>query len=296
MNRNRPALGRPPGAKRHVSGPWRAASDFDSGKIIHADPAVRGNDHPVIVFAGLGARAIALAPLSEHSHGLGYAAFDWAQSYSTVAGRKFDDRLAVLAGHTSDLLARFEQGATLIGRSLGGLYARELAKLMNARVRQVITIGTPFNPAADRASARRLTSLLDGATANINPDLIPRLRTPPPVPTTSIYSRSDSVVDWRTCRHDEESHWVQDVEIEGSQLGMGCNPAVLGVVTDRLAQRTGGWDGGVLAVGTRNLSEPRRLEVRSAQSASRCSATPKANPAETGFARINAEATPACVD
>lgn len=241
MNQNGSPSGRRPAAKRRGGGPWRAAIDFVSTKVIDADPAARGNAHPVIVFAGSGGKGIALAPLCEHCHALGYPAFDWTEGYNTIPGRNFDDRLSVLAGHTSDLLARFEQGATLIGWSLGGLYARELAKLVKARVRQVITIGTPFNPAADRVSARRLTRLLDGAAAQINPDLIPRLRTPPPVPTTSIYSRSDGVVDWQTCRHDEESQWVQDVEIDGSHLGMGCNPAVLGVVTDRLAQPQGEW-------------------------------------------------------
>ena len=61
----------------------------------------------------------------------------------------------------------------------------------------------------------------------------------PPVPTTSLYSHTDGVVAWQTCRHDEAMHQVEDIEIRGSHIGMGWNPAVLQVVADRLAQRPG---------------------------------------------------------
>ena len=235
----------PPGqrlaAQRRGSGPWRAANDFVSRRAPNAGAPARGDGHPVIVFPGLGASGVALAPLRQHCHALGHPAFDWARGYRTLPDKNFNDTLSVLAGHTDDLLARFEQDATLIGWSLGGLYAREVAKLVKSQVRQVITIGTPFNAATDRASARWLSRLLDGATSRCDPDLIPRLRTPPPVPTTSIYSRSDGVVGWLTCRHGEESRWVQDVEIDGSHIGLGWNPDVLRVVADRLAQRPGEW-------------------------------------------------------
>ena len=195
----------------------------------------------MIVFPGLGGNGPALAPLREHCQSLGHSAFDWGQGYKLGPPGDFDGRLSALAAHTEDLLARFDQSATLIGWSLGGLYARELAKIMQARVRQVITIGTPFNTAADHANGGWLFRLLSGTAAKAGKDLSARLRTPPPMPTTSIYSCSDGVVDWQACRHDEASHQVQDVEIEGSHIGMGWNPAVLGVIADRLAQPPGRW-------------------------------------------------------
>ena len=68
-----------------------------------------------------------------------------------------------------------------------------------------------------------------------------RLRTPPPIRTTSIYSCSDGVVEWQACRHPKRSRLVQDVEVEGSHIGMGWTPAVLRVVADRLGQGTGRW-------------------------------------------------------
>lgn len=126
---------------------------------------------------------------------------------------------------------------TLIGWSLGGLHARELAKLPGMPVRQVITIGTPFNGSPDNTHVGWLYRLLNGQRARRAPALRQRLRTPPPVPTTSIYSRSDGVVAWQACRHPEPTTaQVQDIEVEGSHMGMGWNPRVLRIVADRLGQ------------------------------------------------------------
>lgn len=68
-----------------------------------------------------------------------------------------------------------------------------------------------------------------------------RLRTPPSLRTTSIYSRSDGVVAWQTCRHDKPSALVHDIEVGGSHMGMAWNRQVLAAVTDRLGQGTGPW-------------------------------------------------------
>ncbi|CAN0483919.1 unnamed protein product, partial [Phaeothamnion confervicola] len=134
-------------------------------------------------------------------------------------------------------LAGHAQPASFIGWSLGGLYARELGKLLAPRLRQVITIGTPFNADADYSNAGWLYRLLNGSKADIDPSLAMRFRTAPPVPTTSIYSRSDGIVAWQTCCHSEQSELVQDIEIEGGHIGMGWNPAVMNVVTDRLLRQ-----------------------------------------------------------
>ena len=68
-----------------------------------------------------------------------------------------------------------------------------------------------------------------------------RLRQPPPVPTTSIYSRSDGVVAWQTCSHGRRHKQVQDIEVDGSHIGMGCNAKVLDTDGDRLGQAPGKW-------------------------------------------------------
>ena len=222
--------------------PWRAAFEFASHKLGRKGvPVAPGDGHPVIIFPGMASDGTATAPLRQHCESLGYKAFDWGRGFNTGPQGSIDTWLAELAAHTARMLAPFDQSATLIGWSLGGLYAREVAKLLGPKVRQVITIGTPFNASADHTNVGWIFRLLNGASPKFDPALSARLRRAPEVPTTSIYSRSDGVVAWQTCLHDAVSHDVQDVEVRGSHIGLGWNPAVLRVVADRLAQRPGHW-------------------------------------------------------
>ena len=221
--------------------PWRAALEFLSHKFTSDAAQAPGDGHPVLVFPGLGADGRSTAPLRKVCDSLGYTAIDWGKGYNTGPQGDVDAWLRKLAAHSTELLKDHDQTATLIGWSLGGLYARELGKLMRGRVRQVITIGTPFNADADHTHVGWLYRLLSSNTPGFDDDLSHRLRTPPPVPTTSIYSRSDGIVAWQSCRHARPRAGVQDIEIKGSHIGMGWNPAVLRVVAERLAQRPGEW-------------------------------------------------------
>jgi len=222
--------------------PWRAAFEFASHKLGRKDATVApGDGHPVIIFPGMASDGTATAPLRHHCESLGYRALDWGRGFNTGPQGDIDTWLAELAAHTARMLAPFDQSATLIGWSLGGLYAREVAKLLGPKVRQVITIGTPFNASADHTNVGWLFRLLSGESPKFDAALSARLGHAPDVPTTSIYSRSDGVVAWQTCLHDDASHEVQDVEVRGSHIGLGWNPAVLRVVADRLAQRPGHW-------------------------------------------------------
>ncbi|MDB5939893.1 MAG: hypothetical protein JWP77_2257 [Polaromonas sp.] len=224
--------------------PWRAALEFLAFKVNDVRqrkmvPA--GDGHPVIIFPGLATDSSAIAPLRDYCESLGYTMLDWGRGFNTGPKGDLDRWLDDLATHTAELLAEHQDKATLIGWSLGGLYAREIGNLLTPQVRQVITIGTQFNDEADHTNVGWLFRLLSGTPAAIDPALSKRLRTPPPLPTTSIYSRSDGVVAWETCRHDKPARQVQDIEINGSHIGMGWNPAVLQIVGDRLGQQPSNW-------------------------------------------------------
>jgi triacylglycerol esterase/lipase EstA (alpha/beta hydrolase family) len=222
--------------------PFRAAIELARNRMAKRKPAVRGNGHPVVIFPGLGADGSSVATLRDHCRELGYEAFDWGQGFNTGPQGDLDSWLHTLKCKVTGLLEGHEQPATLIGWSLGGLYAREVGKLMAVpRVHQVITMGTPFNAQADHTNAGWLFRLLSGNSSVVDPALSHRLRTPPPVRTTSIYSRTDGVVAWQTCLHDKRSRLVHDIEVEGSHIGMGWNRQVLDVVTDRLGQASGPW-------------------------------------------------------
>lgn len=194
-----------------------------------------------MIFPGLGGHGGSVATLRAHCRALGYDAFDWGQGFNTGPQGDLDTWLRDLNSIVAERLAGHTQPATLIGWSLGGLYAREIGKLMAPRIRQVITIGTPFNAQADHTNVGWLFRLLSGSPSTMDPALSRRLRTPPPQRTTSIYSRSDGVVAWQTCRHDKQSDLVHDIEVSGSHIGLGWNRDVLAVVADCLGQQPGTW-------------------------------------------------------
>lgn len=222
--------------------PWRAAFEFAKHRLASAGakPAA-GDGHPVIIFPGMGTNGTAVAPLRRHCESLGYEALDWGRGFNRGPQGDINAWLVDLELHIAELLSGFKQSATFIGWSLGGIYARELSKTMGRRVRQVITIGTPFNSKSDHTNVGWMYRLLSGSAAPFDAAMSARLRRAPSVPTTSIYSRSDGVVAWQTCRHVTESQSVQDLEVSGSHIGLGWNREVLRLVGDRLAQPPGRW-------------------------------------------------------
>jgi pimeloyl-ACP methyl ester carboxylesterase len=227
--------------------PFRAAMEFAQQRFGKSQHHVKAGDgHPVVIFPGLGTDGKSVSTLREHCRTLGYDAFDWGQGFNTGPKGDLDEWLHNLKAQVEELLKGQTQKATLIGWSLGGLYAREIAKLMAPRVRQVITIGSPFNAEADHTNVGWLFRLLSGNSIVIDPALSQRLRTPPPMRTTSIYSRSDGVVAWQTCRHDKRSALVHDIEVESSHIGMGWNREVLAAVANCLGKKPGPSRGYVL--------------------------------------------------
>jgi pimeloyl-ACP methyl ester carboxylesterase len=213
---------------------WEA---IDHLKWRRRSPALNSDGHKVILFPGLATNGRAMRPLSRHLRGQGYRVFDWGQGWNTGPGTDLDAWLDGLAD------AVFERAAvkpgeriSLVGWSLGGFYAREIARLWPQRVRRVISIGTPFNGRPEDSNVGWLFRLLNGRHAPTDLSTLRRLATPPPVPTTAIFSRSDGVVAWQSCRHSGHFQHVHDVEIVGSHLGMGFNREVFDVVTRDLAR------------------------------------------------------------
>jgi hypothetical protein len=72
------------------------------------------------------------------------------------------------------------------------------------------------------------------------PEIHEPLRVPPPVPTTSICSRTDGVVAWQCCI-EKKGPRTGNIEVEASHFRMGLNPAALYAIADRLARPGGRW-------------------------------------------------------
>ena len=160
----------------------------------------RGDGHPVLVFPGMGANDATTVPLRHFLRELGYATHAWGQ------GLNFGPRPGVLEKAADDIRSLADKHGgpvSLLGWSLGGIYARELAKRHPDLARCVITLGTPFTGHPKATNAWRIYELLTGSKVG-NGDVMAQIRGAPPVPTTSIYSRSDGIVSWR-CSLNEPS-------------------------------------------------------------------------------------------
>lgn len=204
--------------------------------------APRGEPHPVLVLPGLMASDLSTRTLRVWLRRLGYPVVGWSLGRNRGPTQEVVDELPRLLDR---LAAEHGTAVSIVGQSLGGIYARRLAVRVPRQVRQVISLGSPF------ASAdRRVDDGTPGARAF---QRYAHLHTPQrlspargslarglPVPSTAIYSRWDGVVDWRTCRQ-QPGPTSENVAVHASHLGMGHDPAVLWVVADRLAQPRHDW-------------------------------------------------------
>jgi pimeloyl-ACP methyl ester carboxylesterase len=226
---------------------WRAPWEY--GVALLAQPllaqAPAGDGHPVLIFPGMMASDTSTKPLRRYLEARGYVAAGWDLGSNLGPRDGVVDRCRALL---KQLRRQHRRRVSLIGWSLGGIYARELAKENPKDVRLVITLGTPFTGHPKATNAWRLYEIVTGHRIGA-PEIHEPLRAPPPVPTTSIYSRSDGIVAWQ-CSVEHPSPLSENIEVEASHFGLGLNPLAWWAIADRLAQpegkwqpfdRTGGW-------------------------------------------------------
>jgi pimeloyl-ACP methyl ester carboxylesterase len=200
-----------------------------------------GDGHPVVVFPGLASDQRATRPLIEFCRTLGYATHDWGRGFNAGPQGEVDVWLDQLADDIGEIAHVHDQSISLVGWSLGGIYAREVAKRIRSKVRQVITIGTPIAATSEQSNVTWLYRLLSQQPAVLDPHLQAALGVAPDVPTTSIYSRSDGIVAWQGCMQHGNRADVENIEVDGSHCGLGWNTNVLAVLADRLRQPEGSW-------------------------------------------------------
>ena len=202
-----------------------------------AEIAARGDGHPVLVLPGLFAGDLSTRPLRRCLRELCYDAHGWELGINTGPNAPLRARLVA---RLAALRRRHGRRVSLVGWSLGGIYARELARTHADDVRCVITLGTPFRDISATHAVRLVPLRPGGRPLHEAHELRAFLRQPLPVPSTSIYSRTDGIVHWQSCI-EEEGPERESVEVACSHTGMGFHPEVLAVVADRLAQPEGAW-------------------------------------------------------
>jgi pimeloyl-ACP methyl ester carboxylesterase len=203
-------------------------------RIVH-----KGDGHPVLVLPGLGASDVSTSLLRRFIDDLGYVSYPWElgrnRGFNEEKHTSVEDRLhAIYAEHGKRV--------TVIGQSLGGVYARELAKIAPSKVRQVITLGSPFSGHPLASTGIRLYEWLSGDNIeNLDFDRHHEIRKTPPVPTTSVYSKLDGIVAWK-CSIEDTGSRSESIHLRGAtHCGMAFSPAALYLLADRLAQQPDSW-------------------------------------------------------
>lgn len=169
---------------------------------------------------------------------MGYPSYGWdlGRNYGPLPGIEdgMKDRLSQIADkHGSQV--------SLVGWSLGGIYARQLAKMLPDETRQVITLGSPFTGDPRHTNAWQLYQMASGHKVDDRDrHMGGAISQAPDVPTTAIYSKTDGICAWQNCIEEDAEH-TENIEVKGSHCGLGHNPAAVYAIADRLAQCKDAW-------------------------------------------------------
>ncbi len=203
--------------------------------------APQGDAHPVLVLPGFMGGDGSTLLLRRYLDSLGYSSLPWLQGQNI-------GRLELLEGVMRRFYRAHQSYGTqisLIGQSLGGVFARKIAQQFPDAVRCVITLGSPFNSQSDEVANPAVARLFESVSGSTVEEMRQQSEAfeasePIEVPSTAIYSRTDGVVDWRACI-EPATEISENVEVRGSHSGMAVAPDVLHVIADRLAQNPQAW-------------------------------------------------------
>lgn len=191
-----------------------------------------GDGRPIILLPGYMASSRSMAPLKRFLCDLNYSAYHWPLGRNQG---NVEADVAAMATQVQSVFEQHQQPVTLIGWSLGGVIARELARLHPEQVREVITLGSPISGGPKYTSIGRYFN----RRRQLNLDEIEQViheRNSLGIsqPITSIYSRSDGVVGWRASL-DRYNPQARNIRVRSSHLGIGVNLKAWRIIAQTLA-------------------------------------------------------------
>ena len=248
---------RPPSRLLTLAEPGRAMGELASFYALRPllSGLPRGDGHGVLVLPGFMASDYSTRPLRSLLADLGYDAVGWNLGRNV---RVDNARIEAMMACVEELHERTGAKISIVGWSLGGVFARELAKMAPEKVRSVISLGSPISDDRGHTNAARLFEYLNGKEPEpMQGGNFRALAEAPPVPTTAILTRTDGVVHWRGSVQCGDREDCENIEVLASHCGLGVNPAAVYAIADRLAQAEGEWKP-FRAKGIANLFFPRR--------------------------------------
>ena len=198
------------------------------------EDAAWGDGQPAIVIPGFLSPEITTARLRQFLGRQNFAPHAWTCGLNIGPMPKV---LRELERQVREIADATGKPVSLVGVSLGGTIAREIAKDCPGSIARVITLVSPIHlpvvtPLAPLAEAAALLWNMEEL------DALRAIAEPPPVPVTAIVSRDDGVIDWRASVP-TQSDMVEVVEVSGPHMTVCSNPQVQRIVADRLARTAG---------------------------------------------------------
>lgn len=225
--------------------------------------APKGDGHPVLLLPGFAAGDATLEPLRLFLRSRNYDVETWGLGKNIGFNRRY---AKVIEQKVRYLHHQSGRRLSLVGWSLGGVFAFYAAHVAPECVRGVVSLGSPLRLDPDRpppASVRALYRALEnpgGTLAHAAHSRTKAMRSPPPVPSTCLYSDTDGLVSPQQATLDGRPETHENIRVPGSHMGLGVNFLVLWIIADRLAQPEGKWrpfqPSGAFARAFRRLDAP----------------------------------------
>jgi len=201
----------------------------------------RGNKNPTVIIPGFSATNASTYFMRRVLNQADHFTMKWCDGRNIGFSNEVMERTVVQIKTIAEVTGK---KVNLLGQSLGGCYARSVANTIPEHVNLVITLGSPINSLAlvHKNSIGKYDSVvgITGSALTQYEEFFPSFNPNPPVPTTSMYSKSDGVVHW-TNSIIEETDISENIEIDTSHFGMGFNLETSQIIANRLAQSTDKW-------------------------------------------------------
>ena len=209
--------------------------------------APRGDGHPVLLLPGFMGSEASLVGLELFLRGRGYAVETWGLGRNVGFHAKHANALEQKIRHMHHVSG---QKVSLVGWSLGGVFALYGAHQAGVCVRNVITLGSPISvdaagsasPPLVKAMYRLIAHPMGPAAHSMQPRAKKlRERARLTMPLSCLYSLSDGVVPPQEATVDGDPALHENIRVPSSHVGLGFNAAVLWIVAERLSQPLGQW-------------------------------------------------------
>lgn len=194
--------------------------------------APRGDGRRVVLLPGFTSPELAMQPLTSYLNFLGYDASTWGLG---INGGDVDGLTEKFGLGIEEMAQASGEPVTLIGWSLGGVIARETARLFESSVREIITMGSPLIGGPKYTSVGGVYAKLNRLDMDeFEKEIHERNTIGLRQPITAIFSKSDGVVGWKAAQ-DVYNAQTKHVEVRSTHFGLGVNSSVWKIVADTLA-------------------------------------------------------------